>query len=205
MTNDTTICYKNICDAEEFFTPYGFIKRDVPWLVSKEASDATKPNEGKDLYVLDADSDLGFLPASGEQSFIEMMIEGTLSEGLYQCTTPCFRIEDAPDDLHRLSFMKTELIIYGINDSTINLRWLLGICRDYFGQYFDGEITIVLTEIGFDLVTSQGIELGSYGERRWSDPYGKEHTWIYGTGCAEPRLSQAVKIYKDSKKETFSR
>jgi hypothetical protein len=40
----------------------------------------------------------------------------------------------------------------------------------------------------FDLIC-KGIELGSYGIRKYNN-----HKWIYATGVAEPRLSQVCKL-----------
>jgi hypothetical protein len=46
-------------------------------------------------------------------------------------------------------------------------------------------------EPAFDIVSRRGrIEIGSYGIRR-DDKVGK---WVYGTGCAEPRLSYAIAV-----------
>ena len=45
------------------------------------------------------------------------------------------------------------------------------------------------TELGYD-IEIKGHELGSYGIREC-----EFLKWIYGTGCAEPRLSSLIKIY----------
>jgi hypothetical protein len=46
--------------------------------------------------------------------------------------------------------------------------------------------TSVKTDVGYDLEIN-GIEVGSYGRREVGD-----FTWVYGTGLALPRFSQAL-------------
>ena len=47
---------------------------------------------------------------------------------------------------------------------------------------------IVETDEGWDINVG-GIEVGSYGSRSIHD-----HLWVYGTGLAEPRFSQALRV-----------
>lgn len=55
--------------------------------------------------------------------------------------------------------------------------------------------SIEKVDYGYDLLLS-GIEVGSYGFREY-----KNNKWIYGTGLAEPRFSQAFeKFVKENKK-----
>ena len=51
----------------------------------------------------------------------------------------------------------------------------------------ESKLRIVPTDIGYDIEYNK-VELGSYGIRE-----NEYLTWIYGTGCAEPRLSKLQK------------
>ena len=57
-------------------------------------------------------------------------------------------------------------------------------------KFFDGYLPTrsIFTDDGSDLITMAGVELGSYGRRNHGGL-----NWVYGTGVAEPRLSQCVK------------
>ena len=59
----------------------------------------------------------------------------------------------------------------------------------YYVEPFCGGLEIIKTDIGYD-ITINGEELGSYGIRKC-----EFLKWIYGTGCAEPRLSTLIKKY----------
>jgi hypothetical protein len=50
----------------------------------------------------------------------------------------------------------------------------------------NSSVDIVATDEGYD-ININGIEVGSYGFREIGD-----FMWVYGTGLAEPRFSQAV-------------
>jgi hypothetical protein len=62
----------------------------------------------------------------------------------------------------------------------------------YRSIYEARDAAIIPTAQGLDIELG-GIELGSYGYRS----YGRLH-WIYGTGFAEPRFSQAVRKCRKS-------
>lgn len=173
------IDYQKIADAVKHYSAYGFESIEVPWFVTQESLDVTRPL-GTRLF----DSFAGCLVASGEQSFIE--IRNQLSPGrCYQCVTPCFRDEPAIDELHRLYFIKQELItvIDKLNEE-IELRQMIDVARSFFKNY--GSPVVEKTDIGHD-ITINGIEVGSYGIRQHED-----FRWVYGTGCAEPRLTQSL-------------
>lgn len=55
----------------------------------------------------------------------------------------------------------------------------------FFKKYFNN-LDIIETEIGFDIEWG-GYEIGSYGVRECDFL-----KWIYGTGCAEPRMSSLI-------------
>lgn len=174
--------FQNISLAEKFYTACGYQLIEVPWLVSPEAIRATLPTIPKRRFQTFA----GELVGSGEQSFVQLMLDGKLGPGMYQCTTPCFR-DDAVDELHRQYFMKNELIWVGEKNRFDHAFEIVGVAKRCFKQFLDPKV--VLTGAGFDLVYN-GIELGSYGTRHYNGFY-----WAYGTGYAEPRMSQAIKVF----------
>lgn len=191
------ISYKNLHDAYVHYLACGFQRIETPWWVTEEISNITKP-EGCDSYKLDINDKC--LVASGEQSFLYMINKGQLPYGRYQTITPCFRNEHF-DSYHSKYFMKLELI-YVIGPQNFNIKdyLLTSVITDaklFFSKYIDvDEIetnqsehdkTIVPGTSTFDIVTKDGLELGSYGIRQCDFA-----TWIYGTGVAEPRFSKAV-------------
>lgn len=179
----TPIDYAKIASAIEFYKGRGFEYIDVPWAVTETAMNVTKP-ANSDSFVFDGFTDL---VASAEQSFIQLMIDDKLPKGRYCAVTPCFRDEHNLSDSTRKCFLKVELID-SFDTSFFNLKRTVSIASSFFKLYIK-DVEIVKTEIGFDIV-SNGLELGSYGMRKFLD----EHEWIYGTGCAEPRLSIAQKL-----------
>lgn len=85
--------------------------------------------------------------------------------------------------------MKNELIITDeVNQK--ELRKVITFSKEFFESELQTTIDLVETKEGFDL-EYKGIELGSYGIR--SCEY---LTWIYATGCAEPRMSIVKNIIK---------
>ena len=170
------IDYAKIAKAVSYYKNHGYEYIEVPWFVSQETIDVTRPPGAR--YF---DTFAGHLVASGEQSFIE--IRKTLKEGhRYQCVTPCFR-DEAHDDLHRLYFLKQELILVG-EFGNKELADMIDTAMGFFDLY--GDPKVVQTDIGFDIFIND-IEVGSYGLRRHEDFH-----WVYGTGCAEPRLTQSL-------------
>lgn len=177
------ISYYRIAKAQLYYASLGYINIETPWFVSLDAISVTLPSERRPIL-----SALGALVGSAEQGFIQMMLDGTLKPGKYQSTGPCFRDEPNYDDMHRPAFMKTELIWYKPERAEESLQVVLNNAlscfRDIFGHY---DVATVYTEEGIDL-NINGIEIGSYGIRRMQD-----HSWIYGTGIAEPRFSLAIR------------
>lgn len=190
------IDYQKISTAQDFYQGAGFLPKQVPWTISKKAWEITSP-EGSQAYQVDEK----YLVASGEQSFLELVIQDDLPYGNYQCITPCFRDEIAHTELNKPYFLKLELFDYayvGFNVELLSSRMIetAGKCLQFFRRYLD--CNLIETEVEdplvisptYDIVSAQGVELGSYGIR--------EHPligrWIYATGCAEPRLSQAMKL-----------
>lgn len=175
VEKDINIDYAKIAKAIIFYQSQGYQYLEVPWLVSKESIDITKPKEAR--YF---NTSLGQLVGSGEQSFFEIKNQ-LKSDSKYVCATPCFRDEQY-DELHLPSFFKVELIHV---QPKLRMQALIKDAFTFFLGY-SNQISVIGTEIGQDIMLN-GIELGSYG-RRSIDGF----DWEYGTGCAEPRLSQAL-------------
>jgi hypothetical protein len=85
--------------------------------------------------------------------------------------------------------MKNELI----KTDDVSTRALVRIveeCVLFYQPFFKKDLEVVKTDIGFD-IEIDGKELGSYGIRSC-----EFLDWIYATGCAEPRTSSLIKLYK---------
>lgn len=188
-----TIDYTKIGHAVKHYTKLGYEYIDAPWLVSLDSIIVTRP-QGARVFSTFA----GELVASGEQSFLE--IRDQLKPGRYQCVTPCFRDEKVHDELHLQYFMKNELIwVPDLNKLDFAEDFLVAnVIRDemiedaksFFDLYAPSQIVNapVLNAFGNKDIQINGIEVGSYGHRLHAG-----FIWIYGTGCAEPRLTQAIK------------
>jgi hypothetical protein len=192
--------YENIARALQFYGERGYVYMDdAPWIVGQAAYFATKPPSATDV-VIDTDPTgksalLGGYPvASGEQSFIQMMLDGQpLKRAI--CVTPCFRAEPRTDMLHRPYFIKAELI----NAQDVDEGHLVQMVHDaccFYEQFFPVRVvrTSPAGEVpqSFDIVEKgTRFELGSYGIREVRID-GRLIDWIYGTACAEPRLSTAI-------------
>lgn len=183
--------YGYLHSAVEFYRNRGYVfVEDAPWLVEKAAYYSTRPLHTFDISLTE-DNPLGlsrFLVASGEQSFIQMMLDGRPLKRAV-CVTPCYRAERY-NDWHKPYFMKAELI----NAQDVDEGHLLHMIHDACSFFESHEIIIrvVKTDIGFDIIEKgTRVELGSYGIRKVS-VLGKDLSWIYGTGCAEPRMSTTI-------------
>lgn len=174
--------YDHISEALSHYGSYGYeYRKDAPWYVGRQAYYATKPPGAPDILILPEDR---YMVASGEQSFLQMLLGGErLPRAM--CITPCFRIEDY-DELHRPYFMKVELIVtYGVVPS--QLHEMIECANNFFEGYLDTSVVQTGPQ-AFDIVSKVGgIELGSYGIREVLG-----FRYIYGTGCAEPRLSYTM-------------
>lgn len=193
------INYLHLANSVEYYKNFSYKEIEVPWWVGVDISLITKTNNNKDYFISENQK---VLVASAEQSFISLMNQGQLEEGLYQAITPCFRNE-ALDDLHQKYFMKNELI-NTINVKQRELDKMIEQALSFFSQYLPKEklkivkVDIEKTQINYDIVCSlsnREIELGSYGIRSFST-----FEWIYGTACAEPRLSYVMTLNKQEEK-----
>ena len=179
------IDYQKIADAQKYYSAAGFIELAVPWIIDYSAYSVTCPANRREFYALG-----GYMNASGEQSFIQMMLSGA-KLGRNFCVTSCYRDEPVLDELHHRYFVKLELIDTDVSEN--NLAAMIRIAQKFFDGYLPQEFPakVVKTnevERSFDIVDGfSGIELGSYGIRRH-----KEFSWIYGTGIALPRLDTVL-------------
>jgi hypothetical protein len=188
--------YDLIEAAIQYYKARGFEYIEVPWVVSAKAMNVTVPS-----YGTKSTSDNCFV-ASGEQSFMQMILDGALPHGRYCCATPCYRPWDAGKSAqHQAQFFKVELIQY-IKDSIYDSMdyWKLRYTAEmFFKRYVYGVRQIdtkdddrqeCTTHTSHDIVTDWGLELGSYGHRSHFDI----GAWIYGTGVALPRLQNAMEF-----------
>ncbi len=182
-----TINYSVIETARQWYNSYQYKYIDVPWFVSEEADAVTRPQHAKALSTK-----LGNLVGSGEQGFIQLMLDGRIDSGEYQTITPCFRDELELDALHQNNFIKLELIRIS-SSGLVTHEYLRDMCDHALAVmhvYKRFRPKLVETESGFDIVSPiMEIELGSYGIRRY-----KNYSWVYVTGVAEPRFSSALHL-----------
>ena len=183
------IDYRKIADAVDHYTGCGYKYIEVPWIISLDSLLVTRP-PGARIFSTFA----GELVASGEQSFLEMRKE--FQPGKYQCVTPCFRDEKVHDELHKQYFLKSELIWIPEREAIHNISlvdfvdMIAGDAFRFFKKYGSTKIIDNPLDNAFynkDILIND-IEVGSYGLRAYDG-----FTWVYGTGCAEPRLSQTLK------------
>jgi hypothetical protein len=203
--------YKRLQHAVTYYEKCGFKYIDVPWAVSEEAVNITRPAwaVGDSLQYKAGGTPL-FPVASAEQSFIQLQLDAINNPlesritGSFCALTPCFRNEPVLDDLHQPYFMKVELISW---DKTTreDMNKMIAGARLLFEENL--WVTCVhnaepdpIGVTAYDLVTTHtGIELGSYGIRE-TEKLGR---WLYGTGLAEPRYSYALELEPEAEIKAF--
>lgn len=185
------IRYENLHKSLLFYENKGYKRIESPWTVTEAVIDITRPFFVNEKYKIETKKKC--LVASAEQSFLYLYLKGFLPLGKFQSCTPCFREEEF-DKTHSKYFMKNELIVTDIVDEIELLRVLEHAYR-FFSDMFPGrenflKIKTIELNKSYD-IEFNGIELGSYGIREC-----EYLSWIYATGCAEPRLSycQNLKI-----------
>lgn len=172
--------YRYIADAQDHYERLNYEPVEAPWVIDESAYEITLPDGVARYETLG-----GFLVGSAEQSFCQMLMDGDDLQRV-QAVTPCFR-DESHDELHSPYFLKLELF-----DSTkpMTAESVLEVAADavaFFNRYLEVEL-VQEGETSWDIVGKKtGIELGSYGIRSFD-----EHSWIYGTGVALPRLQQVV-------------
>lgn len=189
MTNPE-IRWDLLAEAKAFYESKGYVYTEMSWNVSGEIYEATKPcNEDKeDLYVPQWDR---FLIASGEQALLESRFKHQNKQ--LQTITPCFRSEQEYNSLRRPHFMKLELMLILDQDlsykkQTFLLEQVIDDAYAYFSKYSSLNKIVKFDDNTWD-INCNNVEVGSYGIREYQD-----FRWIYGTGLAEPRFSQAIQL-----------
>lgn len=185
------IDYHKIAQSVDYYNNLNYQQIEAPWWVSKETVKITKPDgiTENQLYFLETNKKC--LVASGEQSYLYLAIKGRLPKGSYQTVTPCFR-DESIDWLHRKCFIKNELIIVEAFKKDNLDKIILDAFKFFETQVPNKNLLRVIetqektSKISFDILYDD-IELGSYGYR-----YCEFLEWIYGTGCAEPRLTHTI-------------
>jgi hypothetical protein len=181
------IDFNKLAAAETYYSKHGFQRVEVPWTVTERISNITKPPGAKDFKLVHEDGKV--LVASAEQSFLYQYAKGFLPLGRFQATTPCFRHEPF-DSLHTKYFIKTELI--DTKDTSVaNLMDIANTALKFFQTYLpEAELVELEKDKAYDVVY-KGVELGSYGIRQCDFLQ-----WIFGTACAEPRLTLTMKKFR---------
>jgi hypothetical protein len=178
-----SINWQRLMTALNYYNAETYRTIDLDWTMDVKTSSITKPIDRKDFFINDR-----ALVASGEQSFIEMMITNQLKQGLYSGITPCFRDEFELDYLHSNYFMKVELIDT-LNPNKKGLDSMIDCALKFYSQYLEVRVLEIGDEL-YDIIdVKNSIELGSYGTRQY-----KDLKWVFGTGLAEPRLSKVLKL-----------
>lgn len=177
-------------NAMLFYKNKGYNQIDVPWITQNVINMITTDDE-RNLVKLAGT--VSSLVGSAEQSFLAMQFNGNLPKGKYVSCTPCFRY-GVLDEFHQQYFMKVEL--YQTDSTDMNTMYsMIDDAEEFFSTVYHGTrrpdekstLKRVATMQGIDIELN-GIEIGSYGNRSFSS-----HKWLYGTGLALPRFSQAAR------------
>ena len=179
------IDYQKIADAVTYFQSLGYKYVEVPWIVRPEISEITNRS------FRNFETFMGNLVASGEQSFLD--IRDTFGQNDKRvCVTPCFRDEEIVNEISRNWFIKAELIIANPTDERRQRAEMFIDAYHFFKRYDNAMPIETLNDTSNDYykkdIGINGLEVGSYGIREYNG-----FKWIYGTACAEPRLSQSLK------------
>lgn len=184
------INFQLLQDSIEFYKKKNFVRIETPWTVTPAISNITKPAAAQSFNLENKNK---ILVASAEQSFLYLYCKGFLPPGQFQSVTPCFRDEPF-DSTHSKYFIKNELIKTDFTSKN-NLDDVIYNAYEFFLSICDknnkdaAALKVVETHDekfnckSWDILYNE-IEIGSYGIREC-----KFLKWIYGTGCAEPRLS----------------
>jgi hypothetical protein len=175
------LAWTRIAAALEWYRNLGYQYAEVPWICQRESVEATIPERELMLWVSQGDRRVGALIGSGEQGFIELLLQNKLPSDKLMTVTPCFRVEPNADGKLLLPwFMKLELFSLTLEPRAMAEDAMRFMRRWHHGVYLQP------TQEGIDLV-SEGVELGSYGFRVIQG-----QTITYGTGLAEPRFTNAL-------------
>ncbi len=194
------IDYRLLSEAVDFYKGLGYQYIEVPWIVKSVIASLTLKDRSR-AYIVDSHTTIGELVGSAEQGFIDQFIKGVIPSGKKVVSvSPCFRKEPECDEYHFNQFIKVELgmgfFISSFMDevqlhTTIDnsIRTFINHANAFFDSKTDKLVECVEVNGDFDLMIDD-IELGSYGYRVFQRQ--DAIIWIYGTGLALPRFSQAI-------------
>lgn len=184
------VSWRNIADGVEHYRATGFEPVEVPWIVPRRIIDATLPPGVLPSLVVRGGVREGFLVGSAEQAFLHLAETGVLrTPGRYLAVSPCFRA-DENDHLHGNHFVKLELVRF-LGDEVEDPRASVDVMVEAALGFLERHLPLRrlrVDENQVDLVTVDGVEVGSYGYREFEGI-----RWVYGTGVAEPRLSTVAR------------
>ena len=176
------ISWDRIGRAVEFYKALGYKYVEAPWVVDEDCARVTHPNG----ELSRSTHPPGVLVGSAEQALLSLREDLSLPAGRIVACTPCFRAGE--EGAYNLPyFMKVELWYWG--PAGPKDAELLRDARSFL-EAEGASPREVKTPEGVDLYVGE-LEVGSYGVRN-----NKTHAWSYGTGVAEPRLSQAIALQK---------
>ncbi len=186
-TFNVPVNWENLTAALCHYKTAGFTQVHAPWVIPPEYMKVTFPERDAvfDQHNGGYQTCYGDLIGSAEQSLLYMLMTGQLAHGAYVSLTPCFRIEPEYDRLHSPYFAKVEL--FSTREAHVtDLKGWTERALVYFQKLAKPNIAfeIVETDIGYD-IEANGVEVGSYNRISVQG-----HTWVCGTGLAEPRFSQ---------------
>lgn len=201
------INYSYIAQTIINYQSMGFKYVEVPWYVTEDVLNITKPSFSNVDYYLQANDK--YLLASGEQGFLYLIMKGVIPSGKYVTCTPCYRFE-RQDFLHRKVFMKVEAINFvNLLDNDINkllnvddVDQMVQTAILNFNNIVTSDYRVVpqSTRSSVDIINPidielNSVEIGSYGLRQYKNLV----KWVYGTAIAEPRFSVAHNYLTENK------
>lgn len=170
---------------------YDCLEMKVPYLVDADIMDFTCPDGVIDQRLTHFNGKQ--YVASAEQSFLQLEKDGELDRHFKPmiALTPCYRDESMLDETHYNIFLKLEIMDYNSFAPKLDTVYWANRMIQFFK--LEGLRTnLIETDIGYDVCTEFGLELGSFGHR--VSPKGVKY--VYGTGLAEPRASLSISKYK---------
>lgn len=176
-----------LSQAQQYYQKY-FNYQETPFAVPTAYNALTKPHFDPSFFLSKGifQEQEHELVGSAEQGFIYLALNQQLKSDRLFSISPCFRTENF-DELRHPWFMKLEL--FHLASSIEDVLKIVDIAHEFFNQVHSGQYSIIKTsDISWDILLNN-IEIGSYGLRVLKE---QNLTFVYGTGLALPRFSQAV-------------
>lgn len=188
--------------ATKYYSRFDYeLVENIPMLLDKEISGATKPVGTLDYTIKEEGK---VLPGSAEQCFLQMLCDGKDLPKKAMAFSSCFRNEKETTTNFK-HFHKLELFVNLNKYKDIiltdeDITDMAKISAKFFEKFLKKVRVIKTGQMEYDIVDNEGLELGSYGYRRY-----KSFNWLYGTGLAEPRLGMAIASQKQIKQVKHER